>query len=138
MIGIASAAADLGDSSLMARLQGPAETNEIVRWQQALFDAESHAARGDYSSGIRLVEQALESAKGLTGAGVDDLAPKSYGLLGTLHYRAGNLDAARKFTLEAKAYCERTGDSDGAQIYASNLNVIDAVERANPAGSSGD
>jgi hypothetical protein len=138
MIGIASAAAELGDASLMARLQGPPETNEIVLWQRALFEAESAAARGDHASGIRLVEQALETAKGLTGAGVDDLAPKSYGLLGTLHYRAGNLDAARKFTLEAKAYCERTGDSDGAQIYASNINVIDAVERANPAGSSGD
>jgi len=44
-----------------------------------------------------------------------------------LHYRAGNLGAARKFTLEAKAYCERTGDRNGAQIYADNLSVIDAV-----------
>src|SRR5678815_3027692 len=32
MIGIASAAADLGDTSLMALLQGPPETNEIVLW----------------------------------------------------------------------------------------------------------
>lgn len=127
MIGIASAAADLGDASLMARLQGPPETNEIVLWQQALLEAESDAARGDFGSGIRRVEQALERAEGLTGAGVDDLVPKSYGLLGTLHYRAGNRDAAREFTLQAKAYCERTGDRDGAQIYANNLNVIDAV-----------
>ena len=127
MIGIASAAADLGDASLMARLQGPPETNELMLWQQALLEAESDAARGDYSAGIRRVEQALETARGMTGAGVDDLVPKSYGLLGTLYYRAGNRDAAREFTLQAKAYCERTGDREGAQIYANNLDVINAV-----------
>jgi hypothetical protein len=126
MIGIASAAADLGDPSLITRLQGPSETNEIMLWQ-ALLEAESDAARGDYSSGIRRVEQALERARGLTGDGVDDLVPKSYGLLGTLYYRAGKRDAAREFTLQAKAYCERTGDREGAQIYTNNLDVINAV-----------
>src|ERR1043165_3593952 len=71
LIGIASAAADFGDASLMARLQGPPEANEIVLWQQALLEAESDAARGDFSSGIRRVEQALETARRLTGPGGD-------------------------------------------------------------------
>jgi hypothetical protein len=63
----------------------------------------------------------------VTGSGVDDLLPKTYELLGTLHYRAGNRDQAHEFTLKAKVYCERIGEHEGAEIYARNLNIIDAV-----------
>jgi hypothetical protein len=43
-----------------------------------------------------------------------------------LHYRAGNRSQARDFTIKAKTYCEKTGDLEGAAIYAGNLAVIEA------------
>jgi len=127
MIGVASAAAALGEGSLMAILQGPPEQNIIVLWQQAFLAAEADAAGGNYSSAIGRLEETLENAEGLTGTGVDDLLSKTYGLLGTLNYRAGNREKAHDFTLKAKAYCERIGDHEGVDIYARNLNTIDAV-----------
>jgi hypothetical protein len=127
MIGVATAAAALGEGSLMASLQGPPEQNIIILWQEMFLAAETDAARGDYDAAIRKLEGALEKATGLTGSGVDHLLPKTYGLLGTLNYRAGNRDQAHEFTLKAKVYCERIGDHAGAEIYARNLSIIDAV-----------
>ena len=127
MIGVASAAAAMGEGSLMARLQGPPKENILILWQEAFVAAEADAARGDYDSAIRRLEQTLEKVGGLTGPGIDHLLPKTLGLLGTLHYRAGDRDQAHEFTLKAKAYCERIGDREGAEIYARNLTTIDAV-----------
>ena len=111
----------------MASLQGPPEENIIILWQEVFLAAETDAARGDYDAAIRKLEGALEKATGLTGSGVDHLLPKTYGLLGTLNYRAGKRDQAHEFTLKAKVYCERIGDHEGAEIYARNLSIIDAV-----------
>lgn len=127
LIGVASAAAAMGDGSLMARLQGPPETNFLMLWQDALLAAQADAAGGEYDSAIRRLEQTLEKVEGLTGPGVDHLLPKTLGLLGTLHYRAGHREQAHEFTLKAKACCERIGDREGAEIYARNLSTIDAV-----------
>jgi len=88
VIGVASAVAALGDRSLMAQLQGQPEENILVSWQNAFLAAQTDANVGNYSSAIRALEQALEDASGLTGTGVDHLLPKTYGLLGTLYYRA--------------------------------------------------
>jgi hypothetical protein len=127
MIGIASAATALGDLSLMAKIQGPPEQNILVQWQESLLAAEADATNGNYSSAIRRLEQTLEEVEGLTGQGVDHLLPKTYGLLGSVHYRAGHRDQARHFTVMAKDHCERIGDQGGTESYARNLSIIDAV-----------
>jgi hypothetical protein len=127
MIGVASAAAELGEASLMAQLQGPPEENILIQWQDAFVAAEADAAAGEYNAGISRLEQMLEKARRVTGPAVDELLPKTYGLLGTLNYQAGNRDQAHELTLKAKAYCDRLGDHEGAEIYARNLKIIDAV-----------
>jgi hypothetical protein len=127
MIGVASAAATLGEASLMARLQGPPQENILIQWQECFLAAEADARRGDYSSAISRLEQILKDVDGLTGSGVDQLLPQTYGLLGTLHHRAGNQEQAHDFTVKAKMHCERTGDFEGAEIYTQNLKIIDAV-----------
>ncbi|HET9360000.1 MAG TPA: hypothetical protein VFO58_09625 [Vicinamibacterales bacterium] len=127
MIGVASAATALGEGSLMAQIQGPPEQNILVQWRESLLASEADATNGDYSSAIRRLEQILEDVNGLKGQGVDQLLPQTYGLLGSVHYRAGHRDQARQFTLMAKDYCERMGDPEGTEIYARNLSIIDAV-----------
>jgi len=117
----------MGEGSLMARLQGPPEKNTLILWQEAFVAAEAGAAVGDYASAIRRLDQTLEKVGGLTGPAIDHLLPKTLGPLGTLHYRAGNREEAHEFTLKAKAYCERIGDREGAEIYARNLSTINPV-----------
>lgn len=129
MIGVASAMAALGDESLMARLQGPPHGNILIQWQECFLAAEADAERGDYSSAISRLEQILKDADGLRGPGVDQLLPPTYGLLGTLHFRAGNQEQAHDFTVRAKVHCERTGDLKGAEIYAQNLKIVDGPRR---------
>ena len=111
----------------MARLQGPPEKNILILWQEAFVAAEAEAAGGDYDLAIGRLDQTLEKVGGLTGPAIDHLLPKTLGLLGTLHYRAGNREEAHKFTLKAKVYCERIGDREGAEIYAVTLRTIDAL-----------
>jgi hypothetical protein len=104
----------------------PPKENILVAWREAFLAAEADAAGGQLSSAIRRLEEILVKAAGLTGTAVDHLLPRTYGLLGTLNYRAGNQKQAREFTLKAKAQCERTGDHEGAEIYRKNLDIIDA------------
>jgi len=126
-IGVAAAVAELGDRSLMAQLEVPPDQNPVIQWQQSFLAAETDAANGEYSSAISKLEQILEEMEGATGTAIDDLLPKIYGLLGTVNHRAGNREQAHHFTVKAKIYCERTGDHEGAQIYARNLTVIDGI-----------
>jgi hypothetical protein len=69
----------------------------------------------------------LERAKGVTGSGVDRLLPRTYGLLGTSYYGAGNTTAARNYTVQAQEYCQRIGDEEGVKTYTSNLRTVDEV-----------
>ena len=63
----------------------------------------------------------------MIGTAVDDLLPKTYGLLGVSYHRAGNKEKARSFTLKAREYCVRAGDAQGTEIYTKNLETIDSV-----------
>jgi hypothetical protein len=122
----AHAAALLGDQSLLALLEGKPEENPLVRWADALRAAELTSSRAKYGEGIRILENILIQVNGLTGTGVDEYLPKTYGLLGTLYYRAGNRELARSYTIRAKEYCEQINDPEGVRIYTQNLAVIDA------------
>jgi tetratricopeptide (TPR) repeat protein len=132
LIGVASVVAESGDGSLMAQLQEPAGKNPVVSWQNAISAAQAAMDTADHSSAISLLEKALEDSKGLTGTAVDDLLPKTYGLLGAAYLRAGNNEKARSFTLKAKEYCVRVGDAQGTEIYTKNLETIDTVRSGMP------
>ena len=128
IIGVAQAAAVLGDDSLMAQLLEPAGENEniVVSWQKALSAAQGEARDGNYAAAIELLDDILDRTKELKGSAVDDLLPKTYGLLGTLYYSAGDINSARIYTLKAKEYCERIGDVEGVNVDRTNLQTIDA------------
>jgi hypothetical protein len=125
-IGVAEAAARFGDNSMMARLLGREGDNILIAWQNALRSALTDSTSGHYMSAIHILEDMLEQTRGLTGSGVDDLLPKTYGLLGTVYYLAGNRDTGRTYTVKAKEYCERIGDVEGVEVYSAHLRNIDA------------
>jgi hypothetical protein len=125
-LGVAQAAARFGDNSMMARLLGPPGDNIIITWQNALKSALGDATSGHYMSAIHILEDMIERAKGLTGSGVDDLLPKTYGMLGSAYYRAGHRGAGRTYMVKAKEYCERIGDVEGVDVYSKHLRTIDA------------
>jgi hypothetical protein len=108
----------------MGLLVGPPEQNILMQWQDAFVAAQAEGEAGDFNSAISRLEQILERAEGMTGAGVEHLGPKTFGLLGTLYYRAGDIDKAHELTARAKTECERIGDAEGAAIYDRNLSVI--------------
>jgi hypothetical protein len=99
-IGVAKAAAELGEDSLITQLLGPPGENIIISWQKAFITAEAEASSGNYASAIRILEDILGRIKGLTGSGVDDQLPNTYGLLGTSYYKAGDAPTARSYTVK--------------------------------------
>jgi hypothetical protein len=100
-LGIAKAAAQFGDNSMMARLLGPPGDNIIMAWQNALRSALSEANRDSYILAILILEDIMERTKGLTGSAVDDLLPKTYGMLGAAYSRVGDRDMGRAYTEKA-------------------------------------
>jgi hypothetical protein len=125
-LGVAKAAAQFGDNSMMARLLGREGDNILTAWQNALRSALTDSTSGHYMSAIHILEDMLERTRGLTGSGVDDLLPKTYGLLGTVYYLGGHRDTGRAYTVKAKEYCERIGDVEGVEVYSTHLRNIDA------------
>lgn len=95
------------------------------RWRDALRESQADAARGDYASAIRRLEQVLLDASGMAEAATEMLLPKTWGLLGTLYYHAGDHDKGRAITAEARDYCERIGDREGVETYTRNLSVME-------------
>jgi len=125
LIRVAAAAAELGEPSLMARLHGRPENNILMLWQNAVLESQADAVRGEYSSAITRLEHMLHQVDEISGPGVDHLLPKTYGLLGTLYFHAGDRERARTITVEARDYCRRIGDREGVETYTRNLSVMD-------------
>jgi len=125
VIAVASAAAALGNDSLILQLQGTPEENVLVFWRDAFLAAQADENAGNHASAIKTLEQILEKTIGLTGTAVDDLLPKTYGLLGTAYHRAGHKERAHAATSRAKELCARVNDREGVQIYTANLQMIE-------------
>ena len=101
------------------------ETDLIARWRDALRASRDEAARGEYSTAITRLERILAAVSGGVGSGTNALLPRTWGLLGTLYYHAGDHDKARAITAEARDYCERIGDREGVETYTRTLSVMD-------------
>jgi len=127
MIGVASAAVELGDGSLFSLLQGQSADNVVLLWGEALIAAQGEVDRQNHVGAIRILEEVLKKADGLKGSAVDQYLPRTYGLLGTAYFWAGNRESARTYTVKARNYCERINDLDGVAAYSNNLVQIDGA-----------
>jgi tetratricopeptide (TPR) repeat protein len=117
-------AASLGDPQLMQRLAGPPGANPLTRWQEQLGEARELMDALRYSEAAAILERALESSRGLSGSGVDQLLPITLGFLGECHFHGGEVERAAEPTREALALCEAHGDAEGVAVYLGNLYEI--------------
>ena len=89
LIAVASIFDKSGDSSLIALLAGNNSDNPIVRWGRDLKKAQSLIDNNKLTDAIILLNDVLLYTDKLTGSGVDEYLPKTFGCLGVAHFRAG-------------------------------------------------
>lgn len=125
LIGVAQHFAEArGRPELLARLAGPSEDNPLVRWQRALGEADARMEDCDYPAAKELLRAALDTAKGLSGSGVDTLLPMTLGRLGTCLFQTGDAEGAVAPFDRALALCEEHGEDEGVRAYLGNLYEV--------------
>jgi tetratricopeptide (TPR) repeat protein len=112
---------DLGDPSLLRLLEGPGESNPLVRWQEALGRAREQIEALEYREAARALEDLLIDVRGMCGSGSDRYLPVTYGSLGECFFQAGEAGRALGPLEQALGLCERQGDAEGVVAYLRNL-----------------
>ena len=121
VVGAATVALQAGDQTLLTALQGDPDANVIVRWARVLGQARASVGRHASVEALQELETILAETRGMTGPAVDDLLPKTFGVLGETHFWSGDLCRARACTLLALERCRIGGDQEGIDVYARNL-----------------
>ena len=124
LIAIASHFESFGDSSLIQLLMGDEADNPIVRWQRDLTEAQSLMDRGRADEAVMLLHAVIQRTRGLSGDGVTEYKPRTFGSLGAAYFRAGDKARAIEFTQQALEMCREVGDEEGVRTYAGNLQHI--------------
>ncbi|MFY0536810.1 tetratricopeptide repeat protein [Nannocystis pusilla] len=114
-------AQELGDASLFQRLMGTPRDNPLLRWQEALRQAEELTGALDFAGARDLLTRVLPEVEGLRGSGVEALLPITLGRIGECHFELGEAEQALPYMQQALALCEQAGDVEGVQIYLGNL-----------------
>lgn len=122
LIAVADAfARDLGDPSLLRLLEGPPESNPLVRWQTALGRARERMEALEYRDEVAALEDLLIDVRGMSGSGTDRYLAITYGCLGECFFQAGEAAKAVGPLEQALELCERQGDAEGVVAYLRNL-----------------
>jgi hypothetical protein len=124
LIGLAETFANAGRPELMAHLQRGGRDNPIERWQSSFHEADQHMEGGRHRHAITILDTVLGEMNGSQGTAIDSYRPKVLGMLGMAYFKIGDCSNAERRTREALEECRRTGDAEGAKIYAQNLEVI--------------
>ncbi|WP_434420928.1 tetratricopeptide repeat protein [Nannocystis pusilla] len=114
-------AQELGDASLFQRLMGTPRDNPLLRWQEALRQAEELIGALDFAAARDLLTRVLPEVEGLQGSGVAALLPITLGRIGECHFELGEAEQALPYMQQALALCEQVGDAEGVQAYLGNL-----------------
>jgi hypothetical protein len=112
--------AERGDRRLLDRLMGSAD-NPIVRWQNALGQAERLRADGRFEASDELLTGVIAELRTSSGTAVDAMLGPALGMAGANAFDRRDMVAAQRLTDEALRECERIGDVAGVAIYSENL-----------------
>ncbi len=129
-VAVAEILAERGDRRPLDRLTGPAD-NPIVRWQNALGQAERLRADGRFVASDELLTGVIAELRTSSGTAVDAMLGPALGMAGANAFDRGDMVAAQRLTDEALRECERTGDVAGVTIYSENLaNLVTTSDGA--------
>ena len=130
LVTVAEVFAGNGQPQLKALLVGGETPNPLDRWSQVFTESQILVSEGRCSEVIAPLKEWLGIMQEASGSGVDDLLPKTHGLLGIAYYEMGLLENAVDHTKTALSMCELIGDTDGVAIYAANLQQMVAEDRS--------
>jgi hypothetical protein len=106
---------DLGDPSLLRLLEGPGESNPLVRWQEALGRARERIEALEYGEAARALEELLIDVRGMSGSGSDRYLPVTYGSLGECFFQAGEA-ALALLNATSSANTSSAGSSESTSV----------------------
>ena len=115
-----------GDGSLMASLQGDPADSPIESWNRDIAAAQALSEAGRYAEAASLLAALRDSMKTLRGSAIDFYWPRLLGKLGVALYQAGDEEAGREATREARDFCASIGDEEGVEAYTRNLEAMDS------------
>ena len=113
-----------GDSSLMQIMMGDPKDNPLVIWQESFEKSCNMIESEEYESAIKVLTELIEDFKELSGSGVDQFLPITYGKLGEALFQSGKVEDALKPTLKAIDLCENVQDLEGVLAYNSNIHEM--------------
>jgi tetratricopeptide (TPR) repeat protein len=111
-----------GDSSLLERLTGPADSNPLTRWEAALMAARQSIAARDYARAEPALRDTLGELGSAAGWGLERYSAIGLGLLSQCRFHQGAADEAIVLLDRALEICRRTGDVDGEIAYLESLH----------------
>lgn len=114
-----------GKGELMTMLTGIDDTEYSRKWQEQLGYCKSLMQQElKFVEAIPLLEQCLDLASGVSGAGVDKFLPLTLGFLGECYFQKGEMDKAAEYIEKALQCTTMQGDYEASIAYLHNLYEI--------------
>ena len=110
---------------LMTQLTGIDDSEYSQKWQQQLGQAKALMQQElKFNEAIPILEQCLELASGVSGAGVDRFLPLTQGFLGECYFQRGEMDKAATWVERALQTTTMQEDYESSIAYLQNLYEI--------------
>lgn len=124
LITVGQAFESAGIPELLQSMIGDEQSNPMLTWNDDLERAQTLINSNEFEDAIDLLTERLRIHEGHTGTGMEHFVPRTHGMLGIAHFRAGDTATARKHTETALAICRTIGDTDGVTTYTNNLEQM--------------
>ena len=120
-----------GDSRLTKIAGIEDQSNPINSWPDALQKA-SELLDHNPNQSIEILEPYVNQYQNRPGTAVDEYMCKTLGIYGVAYFRAGSIDKSISYLEKATTECKRTGDLEGASLYASYVTQIKEMSKTKP------
>lgn len=110
---------------LMTMLTGIDDSEYSRKWQEQLGQCQMLMQQQlKFDEALPLLEQCLDLASGVSGAGVDKFLPLTLGFIGECYFQLGNMEKATEYVERALQCTTMQGDYEASVAYLSNLYEI--------------
>jgi tetratricopeptide (TPR) repeat protein len=109
---------------LMTMLTGIDDSEYSRKWQDSLGQCRALMQQFKFDEALPMLEQCLELASGVSGAGVDKFLPLTLGFLGECYFHCANTEKASEYINKALECTTMQGDTEASLAYMSNLYEV--------------